>query len=215
MDRVDFTLITDGSSDAILIYPISWLIRKHLCPAVNGTWSDLRRLPHPPRGLSERITAAVDLYPCDLVFVHRDAEGHDPRRRIIEIEEAVSDMTGKVIPVVPVRMQDAWLLIDEAALRRAAGNPQGRAALRLPPVDRLESLPDPKQTLHHLLIDASELSGRRRRKLNPGQLLLRLGELIDDYSPLRRLPAFRHLEAEICAFAARAEGPSGASRSSY
>ena len=33
-----------------------------------------------PRGLSERIRAAVELYPCDLLFIHRDAEGEPPPR---------------------------------------------------------------------------------------------------------------------------------------
>ena len=44
-----------------------------------------------------------------------------------------------------------------------------------------------------------DLTGRRRQKLNSGRLAMRLGELIADYSPLRRLTAFRHAEAETLA----------------
>jgi hypothetical protein len=65
----------------------------------------------------------------------------------------------------------------------------------MPAIDRLEDIPDPKQVLHDLLLDASQLTGRRRKKLNPSRLAMRLGELIENYSPLRQLTAFRHAEA--------------------
>jgi hypothetical protein len=36
------------------------------------------------------------------------------------------------IPVVPVRMTEAWLLADEFAIRSAPGNPNGTQSLDLP-----------------------------------------------------------------------------------
>jgi hypothetical protein len=42
----------------------------------------------------------------------------------------VEDMP--VVCVVPVRMMEAWLLIDEMAIRRVAGNPNGRIPIELP-----------------------------------------------------------------------------------
>ena len=199
MDRLDFTLLTDGSSDAILIHPLTWMLHQHLCCAINGTWADLRRLPNPPKGLRDRIVAALDLYPCDLLFIHRDAERKPLDRRIAEIETAVAGLPDPLVPVVPVRMQEAWLLIDEPALRRAAGNPNGGVDLEMPTIEGLESLPNPKRVLYDLLLDASELTGRRRKKLNSGRQAMRLGELIDDYSPLLRLTAFRRAEAKTLA----------------
>jgi hypothetical protein len=195
MERLDFTLLTDGSADAILIQPLKWLLQQHLTIPVDGTWADLRRLPRPPKLLRERIEMALDLYPCDLLFVHRDAEAEPHAQRVAEITTAAAGLTVGSVPVVPVRMQEAWLLIDEPALRRAAGNPSGRIALVIPNLGHLENLPNPKQVLHDLLLNASELTGRRRQKLRPGQMALRLGDLIQDYSPLRCVPAFRELEA--------------------
>ena len=199
MDRLDFTLLTNGSLDAILIYPLTWLLGQHLLVAVNGTWADLRRLPKPPKDLRGRIAAALDLYPCDLLFVHRDAEDKPRAQRVAEITAAVSELQNPLVPVVPVRMQEAWLLIDESALRRAAGNLNGKVGLQMPAIERLEDIPDPKRRLHELLLTASELTGRRRKKQNPGRQALRLGELIEDYSPLRRLTAFQHAEAQTLA----------------
>jgi hypothetical protein len=43
------------------------------------------------------------------------------------------------------------------ALRRAAGNPAGRSPLSLPPLSKIEAIPDPKETLHELLRVATEL----------------------------------------------------------
>lgn len=89
-------------------------------------------------------------------------------------------------------MQEAWLLFDESALRRAAGNPHGRNALRLPPLARLEDLPNPKQDLYDLMREASGLRGKRRRR-SPLSAR-RVAEFIEDFSPLRSLPAFSALE---------------------
>lgn len=102
--------------------------------------------------------------------MHRDAETESIDKREEEIRAALEESArGKMAPVicvVPVRMQEAWLLIDETALRRAAGNPAGSRPLDMPDVTRLEDLPDPKRTLHDLLRQASELHGRRLTKFN-------------------------------------------------
>jgi hypothetical protein len=102
-----------------------------------------------------------------------------------------------VVPVVPVRMLEAWLLSDESALRTAAGNPNGRRPLELPRIQEIESLPDPKGILHDLLRQASELGSRRRRNVEVSAI--RVAERTEDFSRLRGLQAFRALEAEVLA----------------
>jgi len=202
MDHLNFTLLSDGSSDAILINPLTWILEQHLRQIgvpVNGTWADLRRLRTPPKDLRDRIQAALDLYPCDILFVHRDGEREPLERRVEEIVAATNGMDGISVPVVPIRMQEAWLLIDEAALRRASGNPNGNVRLDMPDIHRLETIIDPKKLLHDLLCEASELSGRRRQKLNPRKQALRLGELIENFAPLRMLNAFQKAESDTVA----------------
>lgn len=95
--------------------------------------------------------------------------------------------------VVPVRMSEAWLLIDETALRHAAGNPNGKVSLDLPSLHRLEQLPDPKQLLHDLLRRASGLHGRRLTSFNRRLHGHRVADWISDFSPLYRLSAFDRL----------------------
>jgi len=59
--------------------------------------------------------------------------------------------TVEVVPAVPVRMTEAWLLFDEAAIRRAAGCPNGSMPLELPSLKTSEDIPDPKTILHEAL----------------------------------------------------------------
>lgn len=198
------TLVTDGPTDAALIHPLRWLLVENGVRApLETSWADLRLLSKPPSALVERIATAIDLYPCDLLFVHRDAEREPREMRIKEIHRAIqkcaSDLFASCpyICVVPVRMTEAWFLFDETAIRRAAGNPAGRVLLDLPTIGRLEELPDPKAVLFQLLRDATELPQRRRHRISLAQAMYRLAELIDDFGPLRRLPAFGAVEADI------------------
>jgi len=89
------------------------------------------------------------------------------------------------------------LLVDEGAIRQAAGNPNGTQPLGLPLLARLEDLPDPKAMLYEVLREASGLSGRRRREVPVRQHATRIPEFIEDFSPLRRLAAFQVLEAAV------------------
>lgn len=198
MTFLTFTLLSDGSSDRALLPVLQWLLRQHSQRDFQPQWADLRRLRHPPRQLPERIRVTLQLYPCDLLFVHRDAEGGDREGRVEEIRQHLSGIGDQtVVCVVPVRMQEAWFLFDEPALRRAAGNPGGRVPLQLPPRDRLESVPDPKGVLFDLLRVASDLRPGRQHQFDPAARLHRLAELIEDFSPLRRLSAFQALEEDI------------------
>lgn len=191
------TLLTDGSSDAVLQHHLAWLLEQHTRHALPPVWADLSRLPHPPRGLDGRIRMALDLYPCELLFVHRDAERTAHHERVAEIHQVIEGMAVPTVCVVPVRMQEAWLLFDVAAIRRAAGNPGGRMAISLPRLTDLESLPDPKSALHDLLRQASGFSGRRLKRFLPHRAARLVGQFITDFSPLRALPAFQALEDEI------------------
>ena len=205
-----FTLVADGSSDRAILPVLVWLLREHFGNVpIHPAFSELRRLPNPPKGLAERIDRSLDLYPCDLLFVHRDAERVPIAKREREIRDALArSTTGEALPVVcviPVRMQEAWLLIDEDALRRAAGTPDGRQPLTMPDIKKLEHLPDPKQTLHDLLRQASGRRGRRLTRFvrDMRRCVHRVAEEMRDYSPLRALPAFRHLEDQVVALRQR------------
>jgi hypothetical protein len=197
------TLISDGPTDANLIPIINWTLKERGdAPLAKGERADFWRLPEPPRTLEERIRKAIELFPCEVLFIHRDAEREQPEHRHAEIRAAVlgAEAGGCLVPavtIVPVRMLEAWLLFDERAIRQAAGNPNGTAPLNLPALNRAEDRPDPKRDLREALKAASELTGRRLKKFNSAQAFSRVVDLLEDFSPLRQLPAYLAFESAV------------------
>lgn len=197
MERVTATLVTDGSSDKLLVPLIELLFSAHTELAYQVNCAE--GLPPLSSGLRARIDSALDLFPCDFLFVHRDAEGVDAmvRQQEIETNWLGSQQTATLICVVPVRMTEAWLVANEKPIRLAVGNPNGTQSLGLPAVRDVESLPDPKKILFEALKAASGLNASRKRRFNPHQYRHRVSELTDDLEPLRKLSSFRHLEAQV------------------
>jgi hypothetical protein len=91
MKELQITLTTDGSFDRVLLNHLRWILRNQLgnCVALQPRWADLRSLRKKPVNLAEKIRLAVEFYPCDLLFIHRDAEGADPAARYQEISNAI------------------------------------------------------------------------------------------------------------------------------
>jgi ATP-dependent Clp protease ATP-binding subunit ClpA len=209
-----FTLRGDGPSDDMLLPVIRWVLMQHLKDVpLDGQFADWRALPRKPVDLADEIAASLKLFPCDLLVVHRDVETKLREERVEEIRKAVEKAGGTRggIPphvcVIPVRMSEAWMLFDEQAIRCAAENPNGKCKLNLPPLKRVESIADPKGILNKALITASELSGRRLEKfVRPGRAR-RVAEAIENFTPLRQLPAFKLFEADIRALAESWEPP--------
>lgn len=197
MKRVTATLVTDGSSDKLLVPLIELLLSAHTELAYQVVCAD--GLPPLSSGLKTRIDSALVLFPCDFLFVHRDDEGVGTSVRQQEIESswAASQQTATLICVIPVRMTEAWLIAAEAPIRAAVGNPNGVEPLGLPTIKNIESLPDPKAILFEALTAASGRNSTRKRRFNPHQFRHRVSELTDDLAPLRKLRSFNHLEAQI------------------
>jgi hypothetical protein len=196
MRTIRYTLVTDGSSDSALKSILDWIIASHR-PDLGVIGEVAREIGAVGLSLDKKVPAALRLFPCDLLFIHRDAERDDPAERSAEIERAVKHLHANYVPVIPVRMTEAWLLSDEVAIRSAAENRSGRVALNLPPKRSWEALPDPKRVLFDALIVASEKKGRALTKFSPSRQrgLVALRTL--DFSALRGVPSFDELETKL------------------
>ncbi len=201
MNDLRYTLVSDGSSDASLLPILDWLLVENgVTLSIRSAWADLGSIQLPKRpSLSDKIRISLEVYPCNLLFVHRDAESQSREMRVDEIRRALSDLAASppVVCVVPVRMQEAWLLIDEDALRWAAGNRRYSGKLAMPPISQLEELANPKDILYDLLTQVCDLNRRRKRRFPVHAYARRVSENIHDFSALRRLNAFNALEEEI------------------
>jgi len=193
---ITYTLVTDGASDECLVPIIDWTIASNF-PKLAYAGSIATDLPALRHGLAVRVKAAIQMFPCDIVFVHRDAEGQAPAARYREIVDATEAIAIKSVGIVPVRMMEAWLLHSEAAIRKAAGNPNGATPLQIPNINVVENLPDPKQSLLTALTVASNLGARRRAGFNAHARRRRVAECIEDFAHLRQLPAFMRFEEDL------------------
>jgi hypothetical protein len=174
-------LLADGTSDRALIHIILWTLRD-LRPG--GEFSRIEFFPRRHDVLFQRVDDILKDYGPDILFVHRDAENQSIEDRILEIP--VKD---RLVPIIPVRMTEAWLLINENAIRHAASNPNGDVSLKLPSLKSLEKS-QAKSVLRELLMTASGNTGRRLKKFNVDRAVHRVAELIDDFSPLKKLSAY-------------------------
>ncbi|MEL7494519.1 MAG: hypothetical protein AAGJ95_11220, partial [Cyanobacteria bacterium J06554_11] len=197
MKEIRYTLLSEGSSDKALLPILNWLLQIHLPGyAIQSEWADLSRFPKPPKTLEKRVSASLKYYPCDVLFIHRDADNQGQAQRRNEINEAIERANLakgiSTICVIPVRMTEAWLLSDESAIRVAADSPKGHQTLDLPHLKSIENIADPKELLYTMLRQASQVSGRRLKRFNQrlSSRVQRISEMTQDFSPLRELEAF-------------------------
>ena len=132
----------------------------------------------------------------DLLFVHRDANNAGAEKRYLEIREAVEKALprgSRWVAVVPVRMTETWLLLDEMAIRRVVGKPNGRQPLDLPAPKHVEEVSDPKDVLRKAMLAAVATTGGRRSKFKQEFPRLRRS-LLEDLpvgGKLEALPSWR------------------------
>ena len=167
--RIHFILIGEGSSDEGLIPHLENLCIECGAEEVTGVAPDLRRLPYSVgHSVEEKLRETLRLEPkANLIFIHRDADSSDAQPRYQEIEQAVNvcQLDKLWVAVVPVQETEAWLLLDESAIKQVAGKPTSRVNLRLPSVAMIESITNPKAVLQQALITSSEATGRRLERL--------------------------------------------------
>jgi hypothetical protein len=202
MRTLRYTLIADGSSDKVLLRIIKWSL-DNIYPkmATEQNFADFRSFPNPPKTVEQKVKQAKDYFPYDILFIHRDAEKNDNAmvdRRIEEIKREIGiEEFERTVCIIPVRMMEAWLLINEDAIMKAAGNRSYNQPMNLPAPKALDREKKPKEVLHTLLRNASGLKGRRLSTFNSNYAVHLVAEYIDDYSPLRQLQAFNAFELEL------------------
>jgi len=204
MKTLKYTLIADGSSDRILLNIIKWLL-DDLYPTLpnEGAYADFRALPKPPNksDIKKQIEVAREYYPFDILFYHRDAESKSKdimERRTLEIQQHLTDEEQSItVCIIPIRMMEAWLLFDENAIKKAAGNRNYEGRINLPDLKKVENEKDPKILLYNLLKTVSGRKGRNLKRFNTAYHTHLVAENIDDFNPLRELSAFRFFEQNL------------------
>ena len=189
--QLTWAIVADGGTDRLLVPIVRWAIHR-LDPEVEILEPEFRK-----RDTKISIDAFLDAYRSGamLIFVHRDSEGLALENRLGEF---ASVGRSDVVPVVPVRMSEAWILFDGPAIARAAGSPSSPVAV--PRIAQIEDISDPKDRLDELLFLASGSPSGRRGKVFKRSIVDRrvsVASYISDYSPLENLPAFQSFQEAL------------------
>lgn len=194
--------IAEGSSDM----PLSDLVESIFFDkglSVQIRRPDFGRLAGVAKDVRARLHAGRELAggAIDFFVVHRDADnaGSEARRSEIFAAADLVDAGARVVPVIPIRMTEAWLLLDEMTIRTVAGNPRGRMPLNLPKLHEAENLADPKEFLSECLLRAAGVAGRRRERVVKrfSQHRRQLLERLDRNGRVAELSGWKQLVADI------------------
>ena len=194
---VSFAFLCEGSSDTGLIAHLETLLVHFGAQEATGM-PDTRKGTIPAR-LRQLLTEETGTG-IDMVFIHRDSDGPDRNGREREIRRGVeeSGFPHPFIPVIPVQETEAWLLLDEQAIRDVVAS-KGKQPLRLPKPNAIEGTRKPKEILQKALLAASETSGRRLKKEKNSFSRHRrvLMQRLDPFGAVRNLPSWQCLERDI------------------
>ena len=81
MRHIQFTLFAEGPTDRALLPILDWVIREvHRPDTVGHEFLPKSELKEQST-MAERLQTAVDIFPCDILFVHRDADKQKPELR--------------------------------------------------------------------------------------------------------------------------------------
>ena len=194
---VSFAFLCEGSSDRGLIAHLETLLVHFGAQEATG-------MPGPQKGTIparlQQLLAEATGAGINMVFIHRDSDGPDREGREREIRQGVeeSGFPHPFIPVIPVQETEAWLLLDEQAIRDVVAS-KGKQPLRLPKPNAIEGTRKPKEILQKALLAASETSGRRLKKeknsFNHHRRMLL--QRFDPFGAVRDLPSWQRLERDI------------------
>lgn len=194
--------LCEGSSDEGIAFHIEQIAAERGVDIVLSI-PDFRLLPgHVEKTIAGKLRAIQLLGGnYDLAIIHRDADRDGTAARRMEITKAISEVCPDMdfVCLIPVTMTEAWLLLDEEAIRQVAENPKGRMNLSLPRAAHVENIADPKERLKETLALASDLSGRRLRDFQKrfSQNRRRLLEQLDRNGRVADVPSWQSFRKEL------------------
>lgn len=203
--KMNFIVVAEGSSDLRLVEHIERILIEEGFEEARGEAPDLG-LFHPPVGTTvrEKLLAVIKYFPsAELIFVHRDADNSGIDARHNEIVNSALNLvpTERLVPIIPVKMLETWLLADRDLISNVSGGRGVRTRLKsLPSIRQLESKSNTKSILLDVLCEASGLERESQlvafRKRFP-EMRARLVLDLDPQGPVRNLPSYQTFRQHI------------------
>lgn len=211
MKKIGLALYCEGNSDEYFLPVLLQRTSRHIIMEEGG--SDINippvkriEVPKSRQGddiLTAAVRAGTEGY--DILFVHKDADDAGPekvRKNHIEpglkkVHETTKKVCKNVVPVIPIRETEAWMLADIKILQDILDINVDVKELGLPtrPV-LVEKIADPKYILREAVRKSLEHKSRRHRKINVETLYTRLAQEVHlDF--LKQVPAYKTFIGEL------------------
>lgn len=151
----------------------------------------------------EAAKVGVVKYGIMVLCVHTDADKptddqvikHKIEPLLEKIQSHNNNVCKLIVPVIPIRMSEAWMLADKNLLKQEIYTKKGDQELGIN--NHPESFANPKQIIENAIRIAQQDKPRRQRhNVRIGELYQPLGESISLES-LRQLPSFRKFENNV------------------
>ena len=140
-----------------------------------------------------------------VLCIHADADDVDTRNvlsnKFSPLSAALDEVSDEkyckvIVPIIPVRMTEAWMMADKGKLAEQIGAGTlslEELGLHLPP----EKYSNPKESIKMAIVQArSHLTKRRRHNFSIDDLYLEMGQQIS-LSSLRQLSSFSTFESSV------------------
>ncbi len=210
MTSLILALYTEGNSDIRFLNGIVQRTAAALIAQHGDTNADVQiplQLKRPPRCGSAtdcivQVARQVEGYHALIIHADSDQCTRDETLQqrlqpgMQQVASAAIDI--HIVPLIAVRMIEAWMLADHEVLLQLIGTHQDADQLHLPRGSRVEDVRDPKTELQRVITDAFRQRSKRAQKLAPrvSDLYEPLGQQAS-LDRLRQLPAFRQFESDL------------------
>ncbi len=209
MKQLVLALYAEGSTDERFLPRIIQRTAEHLLAGYGVEILDPFMINgdiHSRATIQEQLVAAArKTHGYHILIVHQDADAPDQDRALQERIQPGLDIVRQesdhhqqnIVPLIPVRMVEAWMLADPVALCQAIPGCSAPDKLDLPKKpERVERISDPKAELKRI---ASIYQARRRRSrwiTYRAKIQERLADEIA-IERLKRVPAYQTFEQKF------------------
>lgn len=205
MRSLDFAFYGEGIRDYGFLLPLVERTLQAILPHIAIQGIRLDKLNVSGMNQVEKMRRiAEESRGSGLVIFHLDADYSDTSRAdserfqpgYAEILKQPDRFNVNIVPLIPVRMTEAWMVVDFDAFRSVIYTDWTASDLGFPETPKqVESIPDPKLTFEQAVKKASS-KRRRPRKIPLDEVYLPLSEKIA-LNKLREVPAYQEFEERI------------------
>src|SRR5713226_4980392 len=213
MKRLVLALYAEGPTDVRFLPPViqrttEQLLRRYEKRSINVATVSIPRITDFSNRDECILEAARKAASCNILIVHSDAD-HPTRERALQerfrpgyelVQRTQESLCKSLVPIIPIRMTEAWMLAaDHDLLREVIGTSLRAQELGL--VNRarqVESDPNPKQTLKQIMQRAYTERSRRHREVDLSPLYAPLGRRIS-LDRLNDVPSYQQFVDDLTA----------------